>query len=336
MVRPLAADYYALLGVGPNASGDEIKRAYRRMARELHPDSTGGDSAAEARFKEVNAAYEVLSDPEKRKKYDRYGDRWEMADQIEEAQRQARARGGPRGGQYYTFDFGDGPGSGGRSETFEFSDVPGMGNLFDLFRGGGGASRRTRQQPRATEAPVEISLEEAFTGTARVFEINSQERCPTCGGSGEVAGAVCHTCQGQGTVMKPHRIEAKIPPGIADGARVRIRGDSIGDVYLRVKVRPHERFERRGDDLHTEVEVPLSVAVLGGEACVRTLKGEVALTIPKLTQNGKTFRLRGLGMPHHNGNTRRGDLYAKARVVLPEKLSAKEEKLFEELKALGV
>jgi len=330
----MARDFYETLGIARGANQKEIRQAYRRLARKLHPDVNPGDKSAEARFKEVNAAYEVLSDAEKRKKYDRYGDRWEMADQIEEAQRQARARGGPRGGQYYTFDFGGDPGRGAGAETFEFSDAPGMGNLFDLFRGGG--ARRGRQQPRATEAPVEITLEEAFSGTARVFEINSQERCPTCGGSGEVAGAVCHTCQGQGAVMKPHRIEAKIPPGITDGARVRIRGDSIGDVFLRVKVRPHERFERRGDDLYTEVEVPLSVAVLGGEVHVKTLKGEVALTIPRLTQNGKTFRLRGLGMPHHNGNTKRGDLYAKARVVLPEKLSAKEEKLFEELKALGV
>ncbi len=328
----MARDYYETLGISRSANPKEVRQAYRRLARKLHPDVNPGDKNAEARFKEVNAAYEVLSDPENRKRYDRYGDRWEMADQIEEAQRQARTRGGPRGGQHYTFDFGDGSGRGNRSETFEFSDAPGMENLFDLFRGG---ARRGRQQPRATEAPVEISLEEAYTGTARVFEINSQERCPTCGGSGEVAGAVCHTCQGQGAVMKPHRIEAKIPPGIADSARVRIRGDSIGDVYLHVKIRPHERFERRGDDLYTEVEVPLSVAVLGGEACVRTLKGEVALTIPKLTQNGKTFRLRELGMPHHNGNTKRGDLYAKAKVVLPQKLSAKEEKLFEELKALG-
>ncbi len=330
----MTRDFYETLGVNRSASDKEIRQAYRRLARKLHPDVNPGDKGAESRFKEVNAAYEVLSDAEKRKKYDRYGDRWEMADQIEEAQRQARARGGRGGQQYYTFDFGGGPGAGaGRSGSFEFSDIPGVENLFDLFRGGG---PRARQQPRATEAPVEITLEEAFNGTTRVFEINSQERCPTCGGSGEVAGAVCHTCNGQGTVMKPHRIEAKIPAGVADGARVRIRGESIGDVYLRVKVRPHERFERRGDDLHTEVEVPLSAAVLGGESRVKTLKGEVALTIPKLTQNGKTFRLRGLGMPHHDGNTKRGNLFAKVKVVLPEKLSSKEEKLFEELKALGV
>ncbi len=329
----MARDYYETLGVGRSANQKEMRQAYRRLARKLHPDVNPGDKAAEARFKEVNAAYEVLSDPEKRKKYDRHGDRWEMADQIEEAQRQARSR-GRAGASGYTFDFSGAPGRGGQGGTFEFSDIPGIDNLFDLFRGGGGG-RRSRQQPRATEAPVEITLEEACTGATRLFEINSQERCPTCGGSGEVAGAVCHNCQGQGTVMKPHRIEAKIPPGIADGGRVRIRGDAIGDVYLKVKVRPHERFERRGDDLHTEVEVPLSVAVLGGEARVKTLKGEVALTIPRLTQNGKTFRLKGLGMPHQNGNTKRGNLFVKVKVVLPQKLSPKEEKLFEELKALG-
>ncbi len=330
----MARDYYETLGVGRNANPKEVRQAYRRLARKLHPDVNPGDKAAESRFKEVNAAYEVISDPEKRKKYDRYGDRWEMADQIEEAQRQARSR-GRRGSPAYTFDFSGAPsGRGGQAGAFEFSDIPGIDNLFDLFRGGGG--RRGRQQPRATEVPVEITLEEAYTGATRIFELTSQERCPTCGGSGEVAGAVCHACQGQGVVMKPHRIEAKIPAGVVDGARVRIRGDAIGDIYLKVKVRPHERFERRGDDLYTEVEAPLSVAMLGGEACVKTLKGEVALTVPRLTQNGKTFRLKGLGMPHHNGNTKKGDLYVKVKVVLPEKLSPKEEKLFEELKTLGV
>ncbi len=326
----MARDYYEVLGVGRGADQKQVKQAYRKLARKLHPDVNPGDKNAESRFKEVNAAFEVLSDAEKRKKYDRYGERWQYADQIEEAERQARAQGGR--GRRFTFDFS---GGGAPQGDFEFSDAGGLGDIFDLFRGGGG--RRARQQPRATEVPVEITLEEAFNGTTRVFELTSQERCSTCGGSGEVAGAACHVCQGTGVVMRPHRIEAKIPAGVADGARVRIRpGGAVGDVYLKVKVRPHERFERRGDDLHTEVQVPLSVAVLGGEACVKTLKGEVALTIPRLTQNGKTFRLKGLGMPKPGDNNRKGDLFAKVRVVLPEKLSQKEEKLFEELKTLGV
>ena len=326
----MAKDYYDVLGVSRTADQKQIRQAYRKLARKLHPDVNPGDKNAEARFKEVNAAYEVLSDAEKRKKYDRYGDRWQYADQIEEAQRQARGR---AGGRSFTFDFSGAPsGRGGPGETFEFSDIPGLDSIFDLFRGGG---RRGRPQPRATEVPVDITLEEAYNGTTRVFELTSQERCATCGGSGEIAGAACHVCQGQGVVLKPHRIEAKIPAGVADGARVRIRGSAVGDLYLKVKVRPHERLERHGDDLYTEVTVPLSDAVLGGEARVKTIKGEVALTIPRLTQNGKTFRLAGLGMPKTNSSGKKGDLFAKVRVVLPEKLSAKEEKLFEDLKALG-
>jgi molecular chaperone DnaJ len=327
----MARDYYEVLGVGRGSDQKQIRQAYRKLARKLHPDVNPGDKNAEARFKEVNAAYEVLSDVEKRKKYDRYGDRWQYADQIEEAQRQARAQGG--GGRRFTFDFS---GRGAPQGDFEFrdlGDIGGLGDLFNLFRGGGG-SRRTRQQPRATEVPVEITLEEAYNGTTRVFELTSQEPCSTCGGTGEVAGAACHVCQGTGAVIKPHRIEAKIPTGVADGGRVHIRASGVGDLYLKVKVRPHERFERRGDDLITEASVPLSVAVLGGETRVRTLKAEVALTIPRLTQNGKTFRLKGLGMAKSDG--KKGDLLARVKVVLPEKLSQKEEKLFEELKTLGV
>jgi molecular chaperone DnaJ len=320
----MARDYYDTLGVGRTSDHKQIRQAYRKLARKLHPDVNPGDKNAEARFKEVNAAYEVLSDAEKRKKYDRYGDRWQYADQIEEAQRQAgsRFRARPGGRQEFTFDFSD-------------ADNPlgqGIGSLFDLFRGGG---RRGRPQPRATEVPVEITLEEAYSGTTRVFELTSQERCSTCGGSGEIAGAACHVCQGQGAALKPHRIEAKIPAGVRDGARVHIRSSDIGDIYLKVAVRPHERFERRGDDLYTDLTVPLTVAVLGGEAPVKTLKGEVALTIPRLTQNGKTFRLAGLGMPNANGAAKKGCLYARVKVVLPEKLSTKEEKLFEDLKTLG-
>ena len=321
----MARDYYEVLGISRGADQKQLRQAYRKLARKLHPDVNPGDKNAEARFKEVNAAYEVLSDAEKRKKYDRYGDRWQYADQIEEAQRQARAQGG--GGRRFTFDFS---GRGAPQGDLEFSDIGGLGDLFDLFRGGG---RRARPQPRATEVPVEITLEEAYNGTTRVFELAGQERCATCAGSGQVAGAACHVCQGQGVVMKPHRIEAKIPAGVADGGRVHIRGSGVGDLYLKVKIRPHERFERRGEGLYTDVSVPLSVAVLGGEARVKTLKGEVALKVPRLTQNGKTFRLAGLGMPKSGG--KKGDLFARVKVVLPEKLSEKEEKLFQELKALG-
>jgi molecular chaperone DnaJ len=313
-----AKDYYQILGVKRDASAKEIRQAYRRLARKLHPDVNPGDKAAEARFKEVNAAYEVLSDPEKRKKYDRYGEHWEHADQFEAAQRQGGFRGR----------------TGGRSFSFD-PDGEGLGGIFDsLFRGFGGARRATRPRAQAVEAPVELTLEEAYQGVTRSLQLQGPEPCVTCGGSGQIAGAVCHVCQGQGAVVRPRRIEAKIPAGVHDGSRVHIGGGGLGDIYLRVSVRPHERFQRRGADLHTEVTVPLVDAVLGGEAKVPTLKGQVALTIPRLTQNGKVFRLAGLGMPHLHGDGK-GSLYAKVKVALPEKLSEKEQKLFEELKGLG-
>ncbi len=313
-----AKDYYQILGVKRDASAKETRQAYRRLARKLHPDVNPGDKTAEARFKEVNAAYEVISDPEKRKKYDRYGEHWEHADQIEAAQRQGGFR-GQTGGKSFSFDV----------------DGEGLGGIFDsLFRGFGGGRRATRPRAQAVEAPVELTLEEAYQGTARSLQLQGPEICVTCGGSGQIAGAVCHVCEGQGAVVRPRRIEAKIPPGVHDGSRIHIGGGKLGDVYLRVSVRPHKRFQRRGADLHTDVTVPLVDAVLGGEAKVPTLKGQVVLTIPRLTQNGKVFRLAGLGMPHLHGDGK-GSLYAKVNVALPEKLSERERKLFEELRGLN-
>jgi molecular chaperone DnaJ len=309
-------DYYEVLGVKRGASQKEIRQAYRKLARKYHPDVNPGDKSAEARFKEINAAHEVLSDAEKRKKYDLYGDQWEHADQFEAARRQGGFRWRPQGGaREFSFDVGGGGG---------------LGGIFDeLLRGFGG--RRVRQTPQVAEVPVEITLEEAYQGTLRSFQFQAAEPCRTCGGSGEVAGAICHSCQGEGMVTTPRRIEARIPAGVRDGSRVHIGVDG-SDAYLRVSVRPHPRFERRGDDLHEEIDVPLVDAVLGGEAHVPTLKGEVVLTIPRLTQNGRVFRLAGRGMPRLNGSGH-GNLYAKVKVLLPEKLSEREEKLFQELKS---
>lgn len=307
-------DYYEVLGVKRSASAKDIRQAYRRLARQYHPDVNPGDKSAEARFKEINAAYEVLSDPEKRKKYDLYGEQWQHADQFEAARRQGAFRWPPGGG----------------AREFSFDVGGGLGSIFDeLFRGFGG--RRARPAAQAVEVPVEITLEEAYHGSLRTLQLQGAERCPTCGGSGEIAGAICHTCRGEGTALRPRRIEARIPPGVSDGSRIHISVDGA-DAYLRVAVRKHPRFERRGDDLHTEVEVPLVDAVLGGEARVPTLAGDVVLTIPRLTQNGRVFRLSGKGMPRLNGSGH-GNLYAKVKVVLPEKLSEREEKLFRELKS---
>src|SRR3990170_279484 len=286
----MARDYYEVLGLPRSASEKELKQAYRRLARKYHPDVNPGDAQAEARFKEINSAYEVLSDPDKRKKYDRYGERWEQADAFEQAR-----RAGGAGGTWFTqtFDLGDLFGRGAGGGPFE--------GIFETFTG-----RRGPTRGQNVEYAAEVTLEEAFQGTTRLLEMQSEEACATCGGSGQIAGAVCHVCEGTGRTLKLKRLEVKIPAGVQDGARVRVAGEGRpglgggprGDLYVAVRVRPHQRVERRGADLVTEAGVALEDAVLGGEVEVPTLSGKrVALKLPPLTQNGRVFRLSGLGMP---------------------------------------
>lgn len=331
----MAKDLYTALGVPRNASDKEIRTAYRKLARKYHPDVTPDDRAAETRFKEITAAYEVLSDPAKRKKYDKYGDRWEHAEEIEEMQRRQRSAFGGRGGggaQNGSWSF-EGSGSGS-----DFGSI--FDNLFRRERGGPrGATASRRGQD--IETPVEVTLEEAFQGTTRTVRLQTPETCPTCSGSGEIAGAVCHTCGGAGQVMKDSRLEVDVPAGVKTGSRVRIAGKGrpgtgngpAGDLYLVVTVLPHARFERKGDDLYEEVTVPYLDAILGGEVEIPTIDGRVALRIPELTQNGRQFRLGGKGMPALGGS-RRGDLFARVRIHLPEALSPEEREHFESLRAL--
>lgn len=294
-------DYYNILGVKRDASEKEIRQAYRRLARRFHPDVNPGDKAAEARFKEINEAYEVLSDPEKRRKYDLYGDQWQYADRIEEMRRQQQARAGAgRGGTFGGISWDDlGLGD-------DLSDL--LGNVFGRRSWGG-----VRARGQDVEQPVRITLEEAYRGTTR--------RVQTLDG---------------------RQIEIQIPAGVDNGSRVRARGEGQpgigggpkGDLYLVVTVEPDPRFERQGADLYIDVPVPLVDAVLGGEVEVPTIKGShVMLTIPPLTQNGRVFRLSGLGMPRLGGSGT-GDMYARVKVVLPTRLSQRERELFEELRAL--
>jgi len=323
------ADFYKVLGVPRTASEKEVRAAYRKLARKHHPDVNPGDKAAEARFKEINQAYEVLSDPEKRRKYDKYGDRWEYADQIEEMQRQ-------QAGQRFSF------GNGGGYQTFEFDDLGDLGSVFGQFFGRGGTRTQTRRRGADVQQPVEITLEEAFHGTARTLHLSGVDECPTCGGTGEIAGATCHACRGRGEVRRERRLEVKIPAGVATGSKVRVAGEGEpgfdgrrGDLLLVVEVRKHPRFERKGDDLHEEIDVPLTTAVLGGEVEVPTLTNKVMLKVPALTQNGRVFKLTGLGMPRLNREGR-GDLHVRVRVRLPEKLEGRQRELFEQLRASGV
>jgi len=291
-------DYYNILGVNRNASEKEIKQAFRRLARKHHPDVNPGDKSAEAKFKEISEAYEVLSDKDKRQKYDRYGDQWQYADQFEQAQ-QAPFRSYSRGGENVRYSFGD----------------DNLGSILEDLFGGATYSQRTSVRPRRgrdLEYPVQVTLEEAYHGTTRTISFD---------GSG--------------------RIEVKIPQGVKEGSRVRVAGKggpglaggASGDLYLMVSVKPHTKFERKGDNLYVEVAVPLATVVLGGEVPVDTLKGKIMLRIPPETQNGNTFRLAGQGMPRL-GKSTRGDLLARVKVVLPTKLSVQEKELFQRLKEI--
>ncbi len=326
-------NYYDILGVSRAATDKDIKQAYRRLARKYHPDINPGDKSAEAKFKEINAAYEVLSDTEKRKKYDKYGDKWQYADQMEQAERQQA--------QYRQYS------PGGNGQTFHFGgDIGGMDSIFDELFGGGrgrGFSRRARsQRGQDLESNVEITLEEAFNGTARQINLQQEQPCTACGGTGQIQNLPCSVCRGAGVVNRVNRIEVKIPAGVNTGSRVRISGKgqpgygggTPGDLYLNITVSPHQLFERQGDDLTTNVPVPLTVAVLGGEVQVPTPKGnKLALKIPPETQNGRVFRLTGQGMPH-TGKATKGDLMARVNVILPTKLSEKEKELFRQLEQL--
>jgi molecular chaperone DnaJ len=321
-------NYYDILGIRKDASDKDIKQAYRRLARKYHPDVNPGDKSAEAKFKEVNAAYEVLSDNEKRKKYDKFGDKWQYADQFEQAQQQQT--------QYRRYS------PGGGMDFRNEGDIGGMDSLFDELFGGGrgrGSSRRVHQrQGEDLESSIEITLEEAFSGTSRNIDLQSEEPCTVCKGSGRIQNLPCSVCRGTGVVPKINRLEVKIPAGVTTGSRVRIagkgqagyNGGTPGDLFLNITISPHTVFEREGNDLHTNILVPLATAVLGGEVQVPTLKGKLALKIPPETQNGRVFRLAGQGMPSLKKGGK-GDILAKVNVILPTKLTEKEKELFRQL-----
>ncbi|HLB28163.1 MAG TPA: DnaJ C-terminal domain-containing protein [Dehalococcoidales bacterium] len=319
-------DYYSILGVKRDAGEQDIKKAYRKMARKYHPDVNPGDKSAEAKFKEINAAHEVLSDKEKRQKYDQYGDQWQHADQFAQAGRQQ---------QGFYRDAGQG---GAQSFRFEEGDLESIfGNMFGGRQSPFGRQSRSRQG-QDIESPVEITLEEAYQGASRLLNLQGGQVCTTCKGTGRIQKVMCAACRGTGTAAGVKQLEVKIPPGVDNGSRVRIAGKgepgqsggASGDLYLVVSVKSHPVFERKGDDLYADVAVPLIVALLGGEAQVPTLKGKLALKIPAETQNGRVFRLTGQGMPNLRGSSR-GDLLAKVKVVLPTELSSEEKKLFEQV-----
>ena len=316
-------DYYELLGVSKDASNKEIQRAFRRLARKYHPDVNPGDTKGAGKFKEINEAYQTLSDPETRQGYDQNGQGWP-----------------PEG------FFEEGPGT----FTWHFESRPGFGpSVFDdilssVLQGKGRQPFQRifeSRRPTEIEHPIEVSLEEACHGTNRVIEFMEDGPCPACGEVGGRDLRRCPQCGGVGRVRRPRRLDVTVPAGVKTGSRVRVKpnsqaGDStggVGTIVLVVKVRPHQRFQRKEDDLYLEIPVPLLHAILGGEVPVATFNGSVTLKIPPSTQNGRTFRLRGQGMPLL-GRAGRGDLYAKVKVMLPTDPTDEEIALFRQLREL--
>lgn len=356
-------DYYEILGIDKGASDADIKRAYRKLAKQYHPDLNPGDKEAEAKFKEVNEAYEILSDPQKKARYDQFG----------HAGTDPNAGfGGFEGGGFGDFDFG------------------GIGDIFETFFGGGGfggRSTKTRNGPQKgadIKYAMEISFEEAAFGVEKEISINRSENCTTCGGVGSKPGTSpstckhcngtgqiqykqstpfgqfvniktcdvcrgegkiitdpCPTCGGKGKVRKSVKIKINVPAGIDDGQTISLRGEGeqgvkggpAGDLYISIKVRTHPLFQRQGNDVICEIPITFVQAALGAEIEVPTLDGKVKYNVPEGTQTGTVFRLRSKGVPFIRGNGR-GDQYVKVNVEVPKKLNEKQRETLREFAEL--
>ena len=305
-------DYYRILGVDRRANERDIKAAFRRLARQYHPDVNPGDPAAERRFKDVNEAYEVLGDADKRRQYDILGPaNW------------ARSASGTNGRA----------GRPGQS-TFDF---------FQSVFSAAGARRQRSRRGRDLDQDITVSLEETYSGSKRVFSVQGEEQCDRCDGTGRApTGRPCPACAGSGLVAYTRNIEVKIPAGVRDGSRIRIAheggagimGGEKGDLYFRVHIQPHLHFRREEDNLLIDLDIPFTTLVLGGEVDVPTLGRAVRMKVPPATSNGRSFRLARLGMPHL-GSDGHGDLIVRVNASLPRQISDRERRLFEELQELG-
>lgn len=326
-------DYYKILGVDRKADDKTIKSAYRRLARKYHPDVAKTKDATD-RFKEVSEAYEVLSDPEKRRRYDSLGPDWQRYTQAPPA--------GPPGGGFRV-EYGGDPGNlGDFSEFFRsiFGDLGAharRGSRSGGIRFDEGFDRTPRGAD--VEAGIEISLDEAFHGARKTFAMDLEEPCAVCGGSGNVQGKPCAACGGGGWQRAQRQVDVKIPAGVKSGQRVRVSGEGTGppgargDLYLSVTVAAHPFFERKGDDVHLTLPITAPEAALGTSIEVPTLRGKVSMKVPPATSSGRAFRLPGYGMPRLKGGGA-GDQFVAIKVVMPSELTSEERELYEKLKAL--
>lgn len=330
-------DYYEVLGVPKTASEKDIKAAYRKLARKWHPDANPENpKEAEEKFKELQEANAVLSDPEKRKKYDALGRDWENASRQAEQQQRYRSGRGP------TVEYGDPGDLFGRGGTAG----DGFSDFFDTFFSNVGrrttsSSARSPHRGQDLEGSIEITLHDAYDGGTKSITLQLEDRCPVCGGTGVRQQHICPNCHGTGVILSNKALEVRIPKGVRDGQKMRLAGQGgsgmhggpPGDLLLNVRVKPDDRFEREGDNLYIDLPVSIYDLVLGGEAQVPTLTGGVTMTIPPRTQNAQLMRVAGKGMPSVGGSGS-GDLYVRLIGRLPQRLSDREEELFRELAVL--
>jgi DnaJ-class molecular chaperone len=321
-------DYYEVLGAPHAATAEEIKKRYRKLAHKHHPDVNPGDKTAEERFKELNEAYEVLSDPEKRRRYDQLGQNWKGGVDFTP----------PPGWEGAAVDLGDIDGAAHSAGEFSdfFEALFGGGRRTQARRGGVGFAMRGSN----VKAEISLTLEEAHRGVTRKLALEADEICSACGGNGSKNSKVCASCRGRGSVHRPRALEVDVPPGVRDGSIIRLAGQGEagangappGDLYLHIGLEPHRLFSMVGnDDVQIQLPVTPWEAALGTEVEVPTLDGPVKMTVPEGSQGGRRLRLRGQGLRRRHGG--RGDQYLQLKIVIPPKLSAEEKEMFAKMAA---
>jgi len=343
----MAKDYYQILGISRNASLEEVKKAFRVLAQKYHPDKNPGSKSAEEKFKDINEAYQVLSDPDKKQQYDRFG----FVGRPGPAQGPTAGQGPGRyyyssgpGGQDFNFDINDLISGMGRKRGARRKGFGGIGDLFGDFFGGqqyGGEPEYGPMESGDIEAELPIAFLDSIAGGTKTFQVNLPGPCSACGGSGRMGNGYCPTCGGAGMQTRSENLTVRIPAGVRDQGKLRIPGKGRsfpgarpGDLVLNIRVIPHPYFRREQNDIHLDLPVTVFEAALGATVEAPTIDGKANLKVPAGTRSGQILRLRGKGAPDPQTG-RRGDQYVHIRIVIPEKLDEKSKKLLEELARLN-